>query len=56
MNVLERFLSFWRPGSADDHPLTAEERAEDRPATTYDELARNATEFVGPDFDPDDQS
>ena len=53
MNVLERFLNFWRPRPADDHPLTAEERDEDRPATTYDELARTATEFVGSDVDPD---
>ena len=56
MNVLERFLSFWRPSPADDHPLTADERDGDRPARTYDELARSATEFVGNDFDPDDPS
>jgi hypothetical protein len=56
MNVLERFLNFWRPRPADDHPLTAEERDEDRPATSSDELARSATEFVGGDFDPDDPS
>ena len=54
MNVLERFLGFWKPRPADDHPLTDEERLEDRPARTYDELARSATEFVGSDFDPDD--
>jgi len=55
MNVVERFLSFWRPRPADDHPLTEEERVEDsRPARTYDELARAATEFVGNDVDPDE--
>ena len=54
MNVLERILNFWKPRPADDHPLTDEERLEDqRPARTYDELARTATEFVGSDFDPD---
>jgi hypothetical protein len=54
MNVLERFLNFWRPRPLGDHPLTDEERDEDRPARTYDELADTATEFVGRDFDPDD--
>jgi len=54
MNVLERFLSFWKPAPAADHPLTEEERAEDRPERTYDELARSASEFVGSDVDPDD--
>jgi len=54
MNMLERFLGFWKPRPADDHPLTEEERIEDRPARTYDELARAATEFVGSDLDPDD--
>jgi hypothetical protein len=56
VNVVERFLNFWRPRPADDHPLTAEERDEDRPEKTYDELARSATEFVGGDFDPDEPS
>jgi len=57
MNVVGRLLSFWRPRPADDHPLTEEERVEDsRPARTYDELSRTATEFVGSDFDPDDPS
>jgi hypothetical protein len=56
MNVRERFLNFWRPRPVDDHPLTAEERDEDQPATSSDELARSATEFVGGDFDPDDPS
>ena len=54
MNVVGRFLSFWKPRPVDDHPLTEEERVEDRPARTYDELSRTAAEFVGNDFDPDD--
>jgi len=53
MNVLERIRSFWRPRPADDHPLTARERDDDRPQSTYDELARTAEAFVGDDFDPD---
>jgi hypothetical protein len=40
VNVVERFLNFWRPRPADDHPLTAEERDEDTPAMAYDERAR----------------
>jgi hypothetical protein len=54
MNLLERFRNFWRSAPAPDHPLTAEERREDQPASAYDELARAAEGFVGADVDPDE--
>lgn len=54
MNLLERFKSFWKPAPSEDHPLTAEERDEDRPASAYDERARGAERFAGGDFDPDE--
>lgn len=54
MNLLERLRSFWKPARAPDHPIGAEERREDRPATAYDERARTAEEFVGADLDPDE--
>jgi hypothetical protein len=53
--VLDRTRRFWLPRSEDDHPLTEEERREDRPASTYDERAEEAERFVGGDFDPDDK-
>jgi hypothetical protein len=54
MNLLERIRSFWKPGHADDHPLTEQERDEDRPRSAGDERARTAEEFVGDDIDPDE--
>jgi hypothetical protein len=54
MRLLERFKSFWKPAPGEDHPLTEEERDEDRPASVYDERARGADRFTGGDFDPDE--
>ena len=55
MSLLERIRRFWKPRARDDHPLTEQERDEDRSsATAYDERARAAEEFVSRDFDPDD--
>jgi hypothetical protein len=54
MRLLERIRRFWKPRPGDDHPLTEQERDEDRSATAYDERARAVEEFVSPDFDPDD--
>jgi hypothetical protein len=54
MRLLERIRRFWKPRPDDDHPLTEQERDEDRSATAYDERARVVDEFVSPDFDPDD--
>jgi len=55
MSLFERIRRFWSAGRADDHPLTEQERDEDRPSTAYDERARVIDEFVGDDFDPDDR-
>jgi hypothetical protein len=55
LNVLERIRRFWKPAPDYDHPLTAEERDEDRPATAHDEVALEAENFVGRDFDPDER-
>jgi hypothetical protein len=55
MSIWERIRQFWRPGRGPDHPLTEEERDEDRPASAYDERARTTEDFVGDDFDPDAQ-
>jgi hypothetical protein len=53
VKLFERIRRFWLPGPGPDHPLSEEERDEDRPARAYDERARAAEEFVGDDFDPD---
>ena len=53
--LLERIRRFWNGGPGEDHPLTAEERAEDRPFTAFDERARLEQQFVGGDFDPDER-
>jgi hypothetical protein len=54
MNWLDRVRRFWNSPPAEDHPLSEQERDEDRPATGSDERARALQEFVGDDFDPDD--
>jgi hypothetical protein len=54
MKLLERITSFWKPRTADDHPLTEQERDADRPRSGFDERARAAEEFTGDDFDPDE--
>ena len=54
MNLLERIRSFWKPTPAVDHPLTEQERDEQRPPTAYDERARAEEEFIGDDLDPDE--
>jgi hypothetical protein len=54
VSLLERIRRFWKAPAGDDHPLTEQERDEDRSATAYDERARVAEEFVSRDFDPDD--
>jgi hypothetical protein len=54
VSLLERIRRFWKPRAPDDHPLTEQERDEDRSATAYDERTRTAKEFVSRDFDPDD--
>jgi hypothetical protein len=34
MSLLERIRRFWKPRAGDDHPLTEQEREEERPAPT----------------------
>jgi hypothetical protein len=55
VTVLERIRRFWKPAPEYDHPLTAQERNEDRPASAYDEVAHAAQNFLGRDFDPDER-
>ena len=55
MNLLARIRRLWFGGPGEDHPLTAEERDEDRPFTASDERARLEQQFVGDDFDPDER-
>jgi hypothetical protein len=54
MNLLERIRSFLKLRPADDHPLTEQERDDDRPHSAFDERARTVEEFIGDDFDPDE--
>jgi hypothetical protein len=54
MNLVGRIRRFWKPRPADDHPLTEQERADERPPIAYDERARTAEEFIGDDLDPDE--
>jgi hypothetical protein len=53
VNLVERIRRFWSPAPDPDHPLSAHERDEDRPARAYDEVSRLAEEFAGDDLDPD---
>ena len=52
--VLKRIRSFWKPRPADDHPLTGQERDQERERFADDERARIAEGFVGNDLDPDE--
>ncbi len=53
MTLLERIRRFWAPARDDDHPLSEEERHEDRSDTAYDERARTLERLVGGNVDPD---
>jgi hypothetical protein len=53
VSLLERIRRIFRPALGPDHPLSAQERDEDRPATSFDARARVEEELVGDDFDPD---
>ena len=56
MNLLQRIRRFWQAEPGPDHPLTQEER-DSVPAGTVPEEAASLEEgFVGPEFDPDDNS
>jgi hypothetical protein len=53
VSFLERIRRFWS-SAPPDHPLSAEERDEDRPASADDEKADVLERLAGADFDPDD--
>jgi hypothetical protein len=53
VTLLDRIRRFWAPAPEADHPLSAEERDEDRPETAYDERADTLERLAGGDFDPD---
>jgi hypothetical protein len=54
MSLLERIRGWFGPRPDPDHPLSEEEREEDRIVTTADESASLIDEFTGPPFDPDE--
>ncbi|HEY2372185.1 MAG TPA: hypothetical protein VGH82_06520 [Gaiellaceae bacterium] len=53
MNILDRFRRFWGSAPSPDHPLSEQERDEDRVETAYDERADTIERFVdsGPNRD-----
>jgi hypothetical protein len=46
MSIWARIRQFWWPPKASDHPLTEAEREERPPLNAYEEMAREAEEFV----------
>jgi hypothetical protein len=54
VSFLERIRRFWSSAPPPDHPLSAQERGEDRQSSAADENARVLESFAGGDFDPDD--
>ena len=56
MSLLERIRRFWSSASPPDHPLSAQERDEDRQSSAADENARVLEGLAGGDFDPDADS
>jgi hypothetical protein len=54
VSFLERIRRFWSSAPAPDHPLSEREREEDREMSADDEKSRALEDFVGADFDPDD--
>jgi len=53
VSFLERIRRFWRPAPPPDHPLSAQERDEDRQSSAADENARALESLAGGGFDPD---
>jgi hypothetical protein len=54
VSFLERIRRLWSSPSTPDHPLTAEERAEEHCESADDERAHVFQDLAGDDFDPDD--
>ncbi len=56
MSFLERIRRFWSSAPPPDHPLSPQERDEERRSSAADEQARVLETLAGGDFDPDDDS
>ena len=54
MSVLGRIRRFWSSAPPADHPLSAQERDEERWSSADDEKARVLDSLAGGSFDPDD--
>jgi hypothetical protein len=54
VSFLERIRRFWRPAPPPDHPLSAQERDDDRQSSAADENAPVLESFVRGHFDADD--
>jgi hypothetical protein len=54
VSLLERLRRLWSSPPKPDHPLTAEDRDEERWMSADDERARVFQDLAGDDFDPDD--
>jgi len=53
VSFLERIRRFWRSAPPPDHPLSAQERDEERQSSAADEKARALESLTGTDFEPD---
>jgi len=53
VSFLERIRRFWRSAPPPDHPLSAQERDEERGSSAADEKARVLESLAGGGFDPD---
>jgi hypothetical protein len=56
VNLARWIRRLWSPERGLDHPLSATERDEDQPQTSFDERARVIDDYVGDDFDPDESA
>ena len=56
MSLLERIRRFWSSAPPADHPLSAQERDEERWSSADDEKARVLENLAGGDIDPDDDA
>jgi len=54
VSFLERIRRFWSLAPPPDHPLSAQERDEERGSSAADEKARVLASLAGGGFDPDD--
>jgi hypothetical protein len=54
VSFVKRIRRLWSSPSTPDHPLTAEERAEERWESADDERAHVFEDLAADDFDPDE--